>query len=117
MKLTSDSTDGSILHEVGYRLAAVRLDRNLTQTSLAREAGISKSTVERLESGQHATRLSAFIRICRVLGLVERLDAFLPEPTPSPIAQLQLQGRRRKRASGKRKAAGGGKKWAWGEPS
>jgi hypothetical protein len=47
---------------------------------------------------------------------MDQLDTFIPEPPVSPMAQLQQQGRKRRRASGK-PAAGAPKKWSWGEPS
>lgn len=117
MKIATQVTDEEILRELGERLTGARLERNLTQASLAEQAGVSKRTVERLESGEVATQLSGFVRVCRVLGLLERLDALIPEPMPSPIAQLKLQGRKRRRASGKKAAAGTPKKWTWGNPS
>jgi len=51
MKIAAQLTAESILEELGGRLASVRLGRNLTQAALAEEAGVSKRTVERLESG------------------------------------------------------------------
>jgi transcriptional regulator with XRE-family HTH domain len=99
MKMTREATDDAILHELGARLKQARLAKNLTQAQLATQAGISKRTLERLESGELATQLSAFIRVCRVLGLVENFEALVPETAPSPIAQLQLRGRMRRRAS------------------
>ena len=75
----------------------------------------SKRTLERLESGESATQLSGFIRVCRALGLLERLDALLPESAASPIAQLQLHGRKRQRASGRRPVAAKAQPWTWGE--
>ncbi len=75
---------------MGERLAKIRLDRNLTQAQLATQAGVSKRTVERLEAGAVATQLSGFIRVCRVLDLIERFDLLVPEPVPSPVAQLKL---------------------------
>lgn len=78
---------------------------------------MSKRPVERLESGEVATQLSGFIRICRALGLLERFEVLLPEPGPGPMARLKLQGRKRQRATGKRTAAGTPKAWTWGEPS
>lgn len=115
MRITEQTTDRVILNELGGRLAAARLDRNLTQTQLAEQAGVSKSTVQRLESGSVATQLSGFIRVCRVLNLVERFDMLVPEPVPSPIEQLRLRGRKRQRASAKRKAKAAPKKWQWGD--
>lgn len=99
MKMTGDLTDDVILSELGDRLTQARLAKNLTQAQLAIQAGISKRTVERLESGELATQLSAFIRVCRVLNLIEHFESLIPETAPSPIAQLRSRGRVRRRAS------------------
>ena len=115
MKITKQATDEAVLSEVGGRLAQVRLERNLTQAQLAEQAGVSKRTVERLESGSVATQLSGFIRVCRVLDLVERFDLLVPEPVPSPVEQLKLQGRKRRRASANGAAKVTAKKWQWGD--
>ena len=117
MKIEATITDEGLLREMGERLTGARLERNLTQAALAAQAGVSKRTVERLESGEVATQLSGFVRVCRALGLVERFDLLVPEALPSPIAQLKLQGRKRKRASGKKAAAAAPGKWTWGEPA
>jgi transcriptional regulator with XRE-family HTH domain len=116
MKISADHGDDAVLQELGSRLAALRLARNLTQAQLAQEAGVSKRTVERLEAGTVGTQLSAFLRICRVLGLQERLELLLPEPAPSPLAQLKLKGRTRKRASSTveiAEPAPRGERWSW----
>ena len=115
MKIETTLASEAILQELGERLAGVRLERNLTQAALAEEAGVAKRTVERLESGQAATQLSGFVRVCRALGLLERLDALVPEGTASPIAQLRLQGRKRQRATGRKASAAAAKKWTWGD--
>jgi transcriptional regulator with XRE-family HTH domain len=118
MKITGQLSDEAILREVGSRLGAVRLARNLTQAALADEAGVSKRTVERLESGEVAARLSGLVRICRALDIADRLDALVPSPSVSPIEQLKLAGHRRKRASGRRRPATSTKqKWTWGDES
>lgn len=115
MNISPQLTDAAILQELGGRLTQSRIEHNLTQAALAEQAGVSKRTVERLESGEVATQLSGFLRVCRVLGLLERFELLLPEPTLSPMAQLQQQGRKRQRATGKRTTAGAPKKWTWGE--
>lgn len=97
--MTTQTTDEALLIELGTRLAEARLEKNLTQAQLATQAGLSKRTVERLESGRAGTQLAAFIRVCRTLGLVERLEALIPESAPSPMTQLKLGGRKRRRAS------------------
>ena len=119
MKLKPQTTDEQVLREIGGRLAALRLERDLTQAGLATQAGVSKRTIERLEAGAVATQLSGFLRVCRVLGLMDRLDLFIPEPAPSPIAQLKMRGKVRQRASGTRAARQNVLReestWTWGD--
>jgi putative transcriptional regulator len=115
MKLTKQATDTVVLGELGSRLARIRLDHNLTQAQLATQAGVSKRTVERLETGAVATQLSGFIRVCRVLDLIGRFDLLIPEPVPSPVAQLKLGGKKRRRASTARPPAPPARKWQWGD--
>ena len=118
MEISRALSDEAVLREVGSRLAAARLARNLTQAALADEAGVSKRTVERLESGEVAARLSGLVRVCRALDMADRLDSLVPSPTVSPVEQLKLAGRRRKRASGRRRPATSMKgKWRWGDES
>lgn len=117
MKITAHLTDESVLKELGGRLADVRLARNLTQAALAEQAGVSKRTVERLESGAAATQLSGFVRVCRTLGLLEGFESLVPEATASPMEQLRKQGRKRQRASGRKTVPAKPGKWTWGDES
>lgn len=98
MKIGRHQSDAAVLAEVGSRLKRRRLQRNQTQQQLADEAGVSKRTIERLESGG-STQLSSFIRICRALDMLERFESLVYQPLPSPIEQLDLQGKQRQRAS------------------
>lgn len=115
VKIEKQATDDAVLTELGSRLARIRLERNLTQAQLAEQAGISKRTIERLEKGAVATQFSGFVRVCRVLDLLERLDSLVPEPVPSPVEQLKLRGRQRQRASTIKVEKSAGKKWQWGD--
>ena len=121
MKIEPTLTDQALLQLIGERLAQLRLAKNLTQQQLAEQAGLGVRTVQRLELGEAATQLSGFVRVCRVLGIVERLDALLPEPTATPMAQLaqlaqhKRAGHTRKRASGRKPAAREPKKWTWAD--
>ena len=117
MSINSQMTDDHVLAELGDRLARLRLDKNFTQSELARQAGVGLRTVQRLESGAVATQLSGFLRVCRVLGIIERFDALVPEPIASPIAQLKQHGKLRQRATGKPLAPDVSKKWKWGDKS
>lgn len=90
--------DETILIELGARLSAARLSRNLTQSELARAAGVSKRTVERMEAG-HSAQLTSFIRVLRALDLLPGLENVLPGPEPTPMDLLRRGGHAPKRAS------------------
>lgn len=76
---------------------------------------MSARTVARLESGQVATQLSGFLRVFRALGLLDRFEALIPPVGPGPVAQLQLQGKSRQRASRRKTATPPKAKWTWGD--
>ena len=105
----------NITDEAWLQLLGERLAKNLTQGQLAEQAGLGLRTVQRLELGASATQLSGFLRVCRVLGLVERLDLLIPEAVASPMAQLKQAGRKRRRASGKKATPSLTGQWTWGE--
>lgn len=90
-------TDEAVLSEIGRRTAELRLSRNTGQSELAARAGIGVATLQRLESGR-PVELTSLVRILRALGRLEDFGRALPEPLPSPLAQLKLDGNRRKRA-------------------
>jgi transcriptional regulator with XRE-family HTH domain len=116
MKIKSNSTDEVVLRELGERLARTRLERNLSQERLAAEAGVSKRTIERLEAGE-PVKSNSLIRVLRGLGQLDALDRLVPEPLPSPVERLRLQGRRRRRAGtprGAREQTSTGP-WRWGD--
>lgn len=117
MNITAHLTDEALLERIGARLARRRLSKNLTQGQLAEQAGLGLRTVQRMELGAAATQLSGLLRVCRVLGLLDRLDLFIPEEAISPMAQLQQASRRRQRATGRKAAPVEPKKWTWGEPA
>jgi transcriptional regulator with XRE-family HTH domain len=118
MQITTHLTDHAVLTALGERIARRRLAKNLTQQQLAEQAGLGLRTVQRLELGVAATQLSGFIRVCRVLGLLERFDTLIPDEAASPIAQLKMKTRKRQRATGRKPAsASAAKKWTWGEPA
>jgi transcriptional regulator with XRE-family HTH domain len=96
-------TNEAVLDELGQRLKQTRLRRNLTQRYLAEEAGVSLATVRSLEDGK-PSQLVTLIRVLRVLGLLGGLERAIPEPPPSPIEELRLRGRERRRASSPRSA-------------
>ena len=111
-----DMTDAAVLAELGARLSRLRLQRNLTQAQLAQEAGVSKRTVIRLESGE-SVQVTNLIRVIRALGLLGNLDAFVPPPLPSPVEQMRSRTKERRRASPAARRSGPPAGWRWGDES
>lgn len=112
MNSSSLHPDAQILESIGQKIAHLRLQSNLTQQALAEQAGIGLRTLQRMELGSAAAQFSSFIRVCRVLGILPRLEAIFPDPEPSPIALLKRDQRSRKRSRTKPTNA---KTWTWGD--
>ncbi len=94
-------SDLAALALMGKRLQRERLNQNMSQMELAECAGIGLRTARCLEAGRPTT-VETLIRALRALGKMDALAAFLPEPSLSPIQLAKLQGRRRRRATGRR---------------
>ena len=114
MKFLGEIADDAVLKELGGRVARYRLNRNLTQEALAREAGVSKRTLHRIEHG-HSAQFTNWIRLLRAFDLLENLDIPVPEPAISPIQQMKMLGKERKRASSATKRSGKSEPWTWGD--
>lgn len=114
MDIGSLMNDAAVLEEIGRRLARRRIGKDLSQADLAKEAGVGKRTVERVEAGESA-QLTTLIRIMRVLGLLESLDAAIPPIGPSPMDLLKLKGKERQRASAAGHRSERGSEWSWGD--
>jgi len=95
--IISSNTNQEIMTEIGRRLRQYRLRQNIPIAEVARHAGLSAPTVINVENGRNP-RLGSIVRVLRVLGRLEALDAFLPDPLVSPIQLANLKGRGRQRA-------------------
>ena len=90
-----------VMHDLGERLAQLRLQQNQTQEEVARRAGVSKRTIARLE-GEGAASLNSFIRIVSALGLSANLQALIDSAEVRPMERVQHRGRERQRARSSR---------------
>ncbi len=70
------------LGQVGARLRAVRQSRGLTLEELASSAGMSASTLSRLEVGKRQASLELLLPLTRRLGI--RLDDLVPQEQADP---------------------------------
>ncbi len=93
------------------RLEEIRLSRNISQAELAKQAGVSRSTMTRIADGRSVS-LDSFIRVVKALGLADHLAALLPDPDVRPVELAARDGVQRQRASGKRKPPAS---WSWGD--
>ena len=101
--------------ELGRRLARLRLSRNVTQETLAGEAGIGLRTLRRVEAGQPST-LDSFLRIALALGLAEDLLSAIPYHEIRPIERADSRRTERKRARPARSRVAE-EPWSWGDES
>lgn len=102
---------------MGIRIESCRIAREWTQARLAREAGLSKRTIERLEAG-HSIQLTSFLKILTALGLVGDVLAAIPSDELSPVDELEKErsSKRRQRASTSRlREREARKTWKWGD--
>jgi DNA-binding XRE family transcriptional regulator len=51
------------------RLRVARVERNLSQTELARAAGVSRQTISSIETGQYGPSALLALRLAAVLGV------------------------------------------------
>jgi transcriptional regulator with XRE-family HTH domain len=91
---------------VGENIKTLRLQKNLTQHSLAEQAGVSMTALRHLESGQGAN-LFTLIRIVRALDKQEWLQALAPRVTINPLhmtsSHTRQRARQKKRIHGEKK--------------
>jgi transcriptional regulator with XRE-family HTH domain len=91
-------SDKALIEQIGAFIKHHRLRQNKTQSEVADEAGISRSTLSLLERGETVTLLT-LIQVLRVLDQLHIMDAFRVEEKVSPIALAKLEKEKRKRAS------------------
>jgi len=73
------------LAQLGLRLRSARTSRGWTLDRLARSAGISPSTLSRLESGKRQASLELLLPLTRSLGIT--VDELLVTSSPDPRVQ------------------------------
>jgi len=113
VNMESTRTDSTVLEELGSDLRRERLSRNLSQAELAREAGVTRDTVRRMEAGESVST-QTLVRLLRALGQLERIGALLPERGPGPLEQLDRGPAGRQRARPAAREEPPSSEWTWG---
>lgn len=106
-------TSRALRTEMGRRLAKLRLARNVTQRTLAEDAGIGLRTLRRIEAGQ-PSGLDSLLRVAIALGLAEGLLNAVPLREVRPIERVDSGGRERRRAR-PRKDPPPDDPWSWAD--
>jgi putative transcriptional regulator len=99
--------------DLGQRLRAIRIGREITQQQLAELAGVRLNTIHRLENGRGVS-LDTFIRVMTALGLQGDLESLLPDADIRPVDRVQTGGVERQRACPKPSTSKEGR-WTWGD--
>ena len=96
--------DAIILNRIGSHLKAVRLRQNITQQSLADAAGVSLSSLKKIEKGEIGS-FDSLLRVLRTLGKLDVLQPLVDEEQLSPseyynLVQSNTAKHQRQRAAG-----------------
>ncbi len=87
------------LQRLGNKITRLRLAKNLKQSDLAYEAGISERTLQRIEAG-NVVKSDGLLRIITYLGRLEDMLSAIDTPSLSPyeLVNMPTKGRALKRA-------------------
>lgn len=81
--------DAIILNRIGNHLKTVRLKQNITQQSLADGAGVSLSSLKKIEKGEIGS-FDSLLRVLRTLGKLDVLQPLVDEEQLSPSEYYEL---------------------------
>jgi transcriptional regulator with XRE-family HTH domain len=91
-------SDVALLRTIGEFIRFHRLKQNKTQSQLAEEAGINRTTLVEFEHGKRSNTLT-MMQLLRALGQLQVLTSFQVNIEPSPLKIAKLEQKERKRAS------------------
>ncbi|MDD4033747.1 MAG: helix-turn-helix transcriptional regulator [Bacteroidales bacterium] len=94
-------SDDSIVRQIGEFVRYHRMEANKNQERLAKDAGISRSTLSLLERGETVT-IATLIRVLRVLDQLHVLNGFTVVHQQSPLLLAKEEKNRRQRVASPR---------------
>jgi putative transcriptional regulator len=104
----------NILNNLSTRIRLYRLNANLTQKEFSEKAKISRSTLQKLETGDGNITLKALIQILCALEMENNFDLLVPEIPVSPLELAKRKGKQKKRVY-HQKEKSSKENWVWGE--
>ena len=104
IKLTLPIPVGRALRKLGQDIRDARLRRRISTAVMAERASISRTTLNKIENGDHGVSLGNYAKVLFVLGMIERLGELVD--VRSDMVGLELEEERlprriRKRSFGK----------------
>ncbi len=91
-------SDVAIVKTINNFIKHHRLEQNKSQSQLAEEAGINRSTLIEIEKGK-PSNIITLIQLLRALNILYVLEQFQIQQQISPIQLAKLEQGKRKRAS------------------
>ena len=95
-KLISDAALGSLM-ALGSRLKEARLRRNWTQALAGEKAGLSESSVKKVEGGSSRISVSAYLSLLDVYGMPRAFDRVMA-PGEDTLGEALSRSALRRRA-------------------
>jgi transcriptional regulator with XRE-family HTH domain len=102
-----------LLFQLGERLKLARMRRKLSNAIVAQRAGISRTSLYKVEAGNPGATMGTYLRVMAVLGLETDLDTLAADDKVGRKLQDLARGapasatRRRRTATGANQAAAG----------
>lgn len=81
--MTKYLSSHSALKELGKRLKTFRISFGITQEELSKKSGVSRRSVQNIESGEDVT-LTTLIKVLMVFDLDANLDLLIPDSSNRP---------------------------------
>ena len=89
-------SDDQIVQHIGKFVRHHRLQQNKTQDMLAKDAGVSRSTLSLLERGEVVT-VATLIQVLRVLDQLHVINGFAITTQQSPLLLARAERKKRQR--------------------
>lgn len=106
----SDKSDAAIEKGIGLYIKEMRQRLNKTQSELAKQADISRSTLSLLERGESGT-ITTLIKILRVLNQLHTFKIFEIHKQVSPLALAKMEKKAKQRVRTKKENKGQEPTW------
>lgn len=103
----------TIYREMGKRIQQYRIASEMTQAQLAEKCGISKRSIERVESGENRN-MDVFLAVLQAFNLQSNISLLVPEQELRPTDIIK-QPKLKKRVYHSKKQAAETKTIQWGD--